>query len=104
MSNHQQTSVGIDARDRVECLCSVKATCQRRVYSQQLALMWIPALRSQLGRFVGAYLGAENHLLKAAVQLLDGDAGGARLRTPTVRQTAGGVRARAMRLSLRVTK
>ena len=104
MADEQQTSICAHSCDRIERLRGIEVAGQRWVHRQALALLGRPVLSHELGRLAGAHLGAEQHCVETALQPRDRDARSARLHMPPFRQAASGIRARAMRLSLRVTK
>ena len=104
MADEQQAPIGTHSRHRIERLRGIEVAGQRWVHCQSLALLGRPVLGRELGRLACAHLGAEQHCVEIALQPRDRDARSARLHMPALRQAASGIRARAMRLSLRVTK
>jgi hypothetical protein len=104
MADQQQAAVPRHGRDRVERLPGLEAASERRVHRQPSLLLLAPCLRRQLGSLSRAHTRAEQHDVERPLQTPDGDAGCARLFAPPLGQAALGVRARAMRLGLRVTK
>jgi hypothetical protein len=104
MTDHQQASVARDRAQRIERLGGIEASSQRRVDRQQPPLLLTPSLRRQLSGLARAYTRAEQDRVEVSTQPLDREARGMRLLAPPLCQAALGVRASAMRLSLRVTK
>jgi hypothetical protein len=104
VADEQQTPVGGHATERVERLDSVEASAERRMHGEQCPLRLAPRLGRELSGLARAHARAEQHRVEVAAQALDRDAGGERLLAAPLGQAALGVRARAVRLSLRVTK
>jgi hypothetical protein len=104
MTDHQQAPVRRNRAERIARLGCVKAARERRVDRQQGPLLLAPPLRRQLRGLARAHARAEQHHVEVSTQSLDCEAGGMRLLTPPLGQAALCIRARAMRLGLRVTK
>jgi len=103
VAHEQQTSVGGDASQRVECLASVEITGQRRVCPQPLEFLRAPQLSGQLRGLARTRLGAEQRSVEGRSKPRQRDARRACLSFAAGGQPARGVRARAMGLRLGVT-
>jgi hypothetical protein len=103
VADQQQMPVGGQAGQLGESLASVKASGQRRVHRQPLALLFAPLRGGQLRGLSCACLGAEQDGLEARLQPCQRDPGHARLAFTAIGQTALSVRTRAVRLCVSVT-
>jgi hypothetical protein len=104
VADDQQTPFGRHGSERVKRLHSVEASTERRMNGEQRALRLAPRLGRELSGLSRAHARAEQRRVEIAAQALDRCASGARLLAAPLGQAALGVRARSMRLSLRVTK
>jgi hypothetical protein len=103
VADEQQTPIGSQAGQLRKRPASVEVAGQRWMHRQQATLLRAPVLGGQLGGLARTCLGTEQDGVKAHLQTLQRDPRRARLAFTALGQTALGVHARAVRLSVSVT-
>jgi hypothetical protein len=103
VTDKQQTSIRHQSSQLGKGLASVKATSQRRVGQQPLALLTAPVGGGQLSGLASARLGAEQDCVKEDLQTLERDPSRARLAFTARCQEALSIGTSAVGLRLCVT-